>query len=135
MTFITLYRGIILLKYTNVSLHIQLSGSYISGTMAELIDEATDQVHGLVGSRTDREERSEVCEPCKGDNDIQPATGWCETCDEMLCKDCYKIHCRLTLTRNHQLRSLDEMRNRKKTKKIESKCKICWNIFARITQS
>ena len=85
--------------------------------MAEQIDNDIEQVISMVPR-----DGEETCEPCKVDNNIQLAVGWCETCDEQLCSDCYKIHCRPTILRNHQLMSLEAMGNRKNEQKIINRC-------------
>ena len=91
-------------------------------TMAGLYDEDSDGIYEESEFYTGRGERSKVCEPCNVGNNMQPATGWCETCNEMLCNDCYESHCRLKITRHHQLMSLEEMMSPKKTKKVASRC-------------
>jgi hypothetical protein len=46
------------------------------------------------------------CIPCERDGEREPAKGFCTTCNEHLCKTCYKHHKKPAPSRNHVL--LDE---------------------------
>ncbi|XP_060573182.1 transcription intermediary factor 1-beta-like [Ruditapes philippinarum] len=49
------------------------------------------------------------CQPCKGDGDIVQAEGYCENCNEFICSSCIKAHRKLAGTKNHVIKSKDEM--------------------------
>lgn len=86
----------------------------------------TDEVHGQVGDKhvksAEDGEIKEVCEPCLVGDKNKPAVGWCETCDELLCEDCYDGHCRQKLMRNHQLIPLEDMKALKQLKPVATTC-------------
>lgn len=66
----------------------------------------------------------DICGPCFVAKNSRPVAGWCETCDELLCADCFQSHCRLKLTRNHQLQSLENMGIIKRFRQVDTTCKI-----------
>ncbi|XP_060576981.1 uncharacterized protein LOC132734294 [Ruditapes philippinarum] len=49
------------------------------------------------------------CQPCKGDGDTVQAEGYCENCNEFICSSCIKAHRKLAGTKNHVIKSKDEM--------------------------
>ncbi|XP_060596614.1 uncharacterized protein LOC132750623 [Ruditapes philippinarum] len=49
------------------------------------------------------------CIPCDRDGERVPAKGFCTTCNEHLCKTCYKHHRKPAPTRNHVLLDEDSM--------------------------
>ncbi|XP_053378518.1 uncharacterized protein LOC128548138 [Mercenaria mercenaria] len=59
-----------------------------------------------------------ICDPCRNDGENINAEGYCVECEEYLCKDCYKVHCRPSVTRHHVLQEKDSM-PRKRTSKPE----------------
>ncbi|XP_045160847.2 transcription intermediary factor 1-alpha-like [Mercenaria mercenaria] len=50
-----------------------------------------------------------LCQPCKGEGDEVPAEGYCENCNEYFCTSCLKFHRKMAVTKNHVIRSKDEM--------------------------
>jgi hypothetical protein len=59
-----------------------------------------------------RKESSDIirsCQPCKVDGDTVLAEGFCENCNEFLCSSCIKAHRKLAVTKNHVIKSKDEM--------------------------
>jgi hypothetical protein len=53
------------------------------------------------------------CDPCKCDGQSLSVEGYCVDCEEYLCKDCYNVHCRPSLTRHHVLKEKDNMPKKK----------------------
>ncbi|XP_060576978.1 uncharacterized protein LOC132734291 [Ruditapes philippinarum] len=49
------------------------------------------------------------CQPCKGDGDTVQAEAYCENCNEFICPSCIKAHRKLAGTKNHVIKSKDEM--------------------------
>ncbi|XP_060591883.1 E3 ubiquitin-protein ligase TRIM71-like [Ruditapes philippinarum] len=49
------------------------------------------------------------CHPCDREGEKKEAKGFCQTCTEYLCVDCYKCHCKPTPTKNHILLDKDSM--------------------------
>lgn len=49
------------------------------------------------------------CQPCQPDNKHVPAHGYCQTCKEHLCDECYRTHRRPAPLRNHVLLDRSEM--------------------------
>lgn len=50
-----------------------------------------------------------LCESCKVDGDIAQAAGFCVTCNEYFCVLCLKYHRRQSATKNHVIRTKNEM--------------------------
>ncbi|XP_060575188.1 uncharacterized protein LOC132732725 [Ruditapes philippinarum] len=57
-----------------------------------------------------------LCDPCKSDGQSLSVEGYCVDCEEYLCKDCYKVHCRPSITRHHVLKGKDNMPKKKECK-------------------
>jgi hypothetical protein len=58
-----------------------------------------------------------LCQPCECDGETVEAEAFCETCNEFICSSCLKTHRKLTLSKNHVIKSKDEMPiSRKKQK-------------------
>jgi hypothetical protein len=58
------------------------------------------------------------CDPCKNDGQSLSVEGYCVDCEEYLCKDCYKVHCRPSITRHHVLEGKDNMPKEKVSKPV-----------------
>ncbi|XP_060564583.1 uncharacterized protein LOC132723817 [Ruditapes philippinarum] len=58
------------------------------------------------------------CDPCKSDGQSLSVEGYCVDCEEYLCKDCYKVHCRPSITRHHVLKGKDNMPEKKDSKPV-----------------
>ncbi|XP_045168887.2 E3 ubiquitin-protein ligase TRIM71-like [Mercenaria mercenaria] len=59
---------------------------------------------------TRRKNKSDIlCQPCQGEGENVQAEGYCETCNEFLCTSCLKVHRKLSATKNHVIKSKDEM--------------------------
>ncbi|XP_060582286.1 uncharacterized protein LOC132738712 [Ruditapes philippinarum] len=55
------------------------------------------------------------CQPCECDGDTVEAEAFCETCNEFICSPCLKAHRKLAISKNHVIKSKDEMpKSRKK---------------------
>lgn len=50
-----------------------------------------------------------LCESCRVDGDIVQAAGFCVTCNEYFCVLCLKCHQRQSATKNHVIRTKNEM--------------------------
>ncbi|XP_060582930.1 uncharacterized protein LOC132739271 [Ruditapes philippinarum] len=58
-----------------------------------------------------------LCQPCECDGDTVEAEAFCETCNEFICSPCLKAHRKLAISKNHVIKSKDEMPiSRKKQK-------------------
>ena len=44
------------------------------------------------------------CQPCKSDGNTVKAKGYCEDCNEFICKSCIKAHKKLSWTKNHVIK-------------------------------
>ncbi|XP_045160842.2 protein wech-like [Mercenaria mercenaria] len=60
-------------------------------------------------SRNDRDHGGQLCQPCRGEGDEVPAEGYCENCNEYFCSSCLKVHRKMAVTKNHVIKSKDEM--------------------------
>jgi hypothetical protein len=49
------------------------------------------------------------CQPCECDGDTIEAEAFCETCNEFICSTCLKVHRKLAMSKNHVIKSKDEM--------------------------
>lgn len=50
-----------------------------------------------------------LCQPCQSEDENIPATSFCETCNIFICASCFRSHRKLPLTKNHVIKSKDEM--------------------------
>jgi hypothetical protein len=50
-----------------------------------------------------------LCQPCECDGDTIAAEAFCETCNEFICSPCLKVHRKLAMTKNHVIKSKNEM--------------------------
>ncbi|XP_060590478.1 E3 ubiquitin-protein ligase TRIM33-like [Ruditapes philippinarum] len=50
-----------------------------------------------------------LCQPCECDGDTIEAEAFCETCNEFICSPCLKVHRKLAVSKNHVIKSKDEM--------------------------
>ncbi|KAH3822344.1 uncharacterized protein LOC127831632 [Dreissena polymorpha] len=50
-----------------------------------------------------------TCNPCAADGVALPAAGYCSDCREYLCTDCFRVHCRPSVTRHHVLMDVTSM--------------------------
>ncbi|XP_060582283.1 E3 ubiquitin-protein ligase TRIM33-like [Ruditapes philippinarum] len=58
-----------------------------------------------------------LCQPCECDGDKIEAEAFCETCNEFICSPCLKAHRKLAISKNHVIKSKNEMpKSRKKQK-------------------
>ncbi|XP_060571111.1 E3 ubiquitin-protein ligase TRIM33-like [Ruditapes philippinarum] len=54
-------------------------------------------------------QRTVLCQPCECDGDTIEADAFCETCNEFLCSPCLKAHRKLAISKNHVIKSKNEM--------------------------
>ncbi|XP_060571089.1 uncharacterized protein LOC132729342 [Ruditapes philippinarum] len=54
-------------------------------------------------------QRTVLCQPCECDGDTIEAEAFCETCNEFLCSSCLKAHRKLAISKNHVIKSKNEM--------------------------
>ncbi|XP_060590485.1 uncharacterized protein LOC132745552 [Ruditapes philippinarum] len=50
-----------------------------------------------------------LCQPCECDGDTIEAEAFCETCNEFICSQCLKVHRKLAMSKNHVIKSKNEM--------------------------
>lgn len=79
------------------------------------------------GGKESDEYESKYCTSCVLEDKHVNAFGYCLMCREYLCKNCFKVHCKPLLTRNHVLLKEDEMPIvdvSKNVKHVEVLCKV-----------
>ncbi|XP_045188165.2 transcription intermediary factor 1-alpha-like [Mercenaria mercenaria] len=67
------------------------------------------EVSGRTKSNQEDGKENILCQPCHGDGDNVPAEGYCETCHEYFCSSCLKFHRKQSVSKNHVIKSKDEM--------------------------
>lgn len=70
----------------------------------------------VAGRREDETSMSQIenigdvlCQPCRSEGDNLPADSYCSTCEEFICSSCLRAHRKLSVTKNHVIKSKDEM--------------------------
>ncbi|KAJ8310998.1 LOW QUALITY PROTEIN: hypothetical protein KUTeg_011443, partial [Tegillarca granosa] len=53
--------------------------------------------------------KQKLCDPCKSTNDDVTAVIWCHDCNEALCEMCVNVHKKLKMSRDHDLKNIDEL--------------------------
>ncbi|KAJ8305064.1 hypothetical protein KUTeg_017383, partial [Tegillarca granosa] len=53
--------------------------------------------------------KEKLCDPCKSMNDDATAVSWCHDCNEALCEMCVNVHKRLKMSKDHDLKNIDEL--------------------------
>lgn len=61
-----------------------------------------------------------LCDPCKFNNNDVIASTWCFQCTDALCKECTNLHKGLKLTRNHELKNINEIKSTPKIKLMQN---------------
>ena len=62
----------------------------------------------------------QICNPCMVGGNQNEAVGYCDTCKEFLCQECFQIHLRPKPCRNHQLMRKSEMPLKRSTHVTQS---------------
>lgn len=83
-----------------------------------------DSVQGKIKNDSSDSGKSDriICEPCKEEETIKNAEGFCIDCQEYLCDDCFKCHLVPKPTKHHQLLDKDEMPKRKVDRDLSLVC-------------
>ncbi|KAJ8311015.1 hypothetical protein KUTeg_011460 [Tegillarca granosa] len=55
--------------------------------------------------------KQKLCDPCKSTDDDVTAVSWCHDCNEALCEMCVSVHKKLKMSRDHDLKNIDELEN------------------------
>ncbi|XP_060588244.1 uncharacterized protein LOC132743707 [Ruditapes philippinarum] len=50
-----------------------------------------------------------LCQPCECDGETIEAEAFCETCNELICSPCLKVHRKLAISKNHVIKSKNKM--------------------------
>ncbi|KAJ8310999.1 hypothetical protein KUTeg_011444 [Tegillarca granosa] len=53
--------------------------------------------------------KQKLCDPCKSMNDDVTAVIWCHDCNEALCEMCANAHKKLKVSKDHDLKNIDEL--------------------------
>jgi hypothetical protein len=75
------------------------------------------------GKLCEKENVTELCEPCTVENLSNQADGFCEDCNEFMCQRCFGYHLRGKSCRNHVLDPISGSQFQRKLRTREEKCK------------
>ncbi|KAJ8311041.1 hypothetical protein KUTeg_011406 [Tegillarca granosa] len=53
--------------------------------------------------------KQKLCDPCKSTDDDVTAVSWCHDCNEALCQMCVNAHKKLKVSKDHNLKNIDEL--------------------------
>ncbi|XP_060589368.1 transcription intermediary factor 1-alpha-like [Ruditapes philippinarum] len=59
--------------------------------------------HQVQISSSGSSQSCKVCQPCKADGESLEADGFCQNCQEYLCKTCIKYHRKVTVSKHHTI--------------------------------
>ncbi|XP_060554677.1 E3 ubiquitin-protein ligase TRIM71-like [Ruditapes philippinarum] len=69
----------------------------------EVPGKTRDRAQGLTSSSESSKCHGVLCQPCKADGESLEADGFCQNCQEYLCKTCIKYHRKVTVSKHHTI--------------------------------
>jgi hypothetical protein len=78
--------------------------------------------HQVQMSSSGSSQSCKVCQPCKADGESLEADGFCQNCQEYLCKTCIKYHRKATLSKHHTILDKSNMPKNVEPQTVKQLC-------------
>ncbi|XP_060589386.1 uncharacterized protein LOC132744643 [Ruditapes philippinarum] len=88
----------------------------------EVPGKTRDRVQGLTSSLGSSKCHGMLCQPCKADGESLEADGFCQNCQEYLCKTCIKYHRKVTVSKHHTILDKANMPKKVEPQTVKQLC-------------
>ncbi|XP_060589366.1 uncharacterized protein LOC132744628 [Ruditapes philippinarum] len=88
----------------------------------EVPGKTRDRAQGLTSSSGSSKCHGVLCQPCKADGESLKADGFCQNCQEYLCKTCIKYHRKVTVSKHHTILDKANMPKNVETQTVKQLC-------------